>query len=42
MESDGLRYAVGATGAQRISLRNNREGAAEGQDEVFLVEGGVG
>lgn len=42
MESDGLRYVVGVTGAHKMSLRNNRGGAAEGQDEVFLVGGGVG
>lgn len=42
MESDGLRYVVGVTGAHRMNLRNNREGTSEGQGEVFLMGGGVG
>lgn len=39
MESDGLRYVVGVTGVQGMSLKDTREGAAEGQSEMFLMEG---
>jgi hypothetical protein len=45
LKLNGIRWlemCCGSDWSTRDELENNREGAAEGQGEVFLIEGGVG